>query len=83
MPPLDTSPTARARQREAFRRMSPEQRVALAAEMSDEVRAITEAGIRDRHPAWADDEVQAELAAIILGRAETARVRARRVIPGR
>jgi hypothetical protein len=35
--------------------------------MSDEIRAVTEAGIRHRHPEWTDDEVQAELARIVLG----------------
>jgi hypothetical protein len=39
MHPLDTSTTALQRQRETFRRMTPEQRPALAAEMSDEIRA--------------------------------------------
>jgi hypothetical protein len=66
--PLDTPPTALERQREAFRRMTPEARVAAAVEMSDEIRAITEAGIRHRHPAFTDDEVLAALAAIFLGR---------------
>jgi hypothetical protein len=67
MHPPDTTPAAQARQRDVFRRMTPEQRVALAAEMSDEIRAVTEAGIRHRHPEWTDDEVQAELARIVLG----------------
>lgn len=63
--------------------MTPEQRVALAAEMSDEIRAITEAGIRHRHPAWTDEEVRAALAVIVLGREDAARLRVRRVAPGR
>ena len=61
--------------------MAPEQRVALAAEMSDEIRAITEAGIRHRNPAFTDDEVRAALAVIVLGREDAARLRARRVAP--
>ncbi len=68
MPGHDTSPTALDRQRDAFRRMTPEQRVALAVEMSEEIRDVTEAGIRHRHPALTDDEVRAALAAIFLGR---------------
>lgn len=83
MPTRDTSTTALQRQREAFRRMTPEERVALAAEMSDEIRAITEAGIRSRHPAYTDDEVRAELAMIVIGREHGARLRARPVAPGR
>ncbi len=82
MPSPDTSTAALERQREAFRRMTPGQRVAMAAEMSDEIRAVTEAGIRHRHPAYGDDEVRAALAAIVLGREEAARRRARRVAPG-
>jgi hypothetical protein len=78
----DTSTAAHERQREAFRRMTPEQRVALAAEMSDEIRYVTEAGIRHRHPAYADDEVRAALAAIVMGHDEPMRRRARRVAPG-
>jgi hypothetical protein len=50
--------------------------------MSDEIRYVTEAGIRHRHPAYADDEVRAALAAIVLGRDEPMRRHARRVAPG-
>lgn len=75
MAPLDTTPAALAIQREVFRRMTPERRVALALEMSDEIRAVTEAGIRDRHPAWTDDEVQAELVGIVLGPAQANHLR--------
>jgi hypothetical protein len=83
MPSPDTSTTALERQREAFRRMTPEQRVALAAEMSDEIRAVTEAGIRHRHPAYTDEEVRAALAAIVLGGDEAARGRAHRAASAR
>ena len=77
MPPLDTPPTITERQRDAFRRMTPGQRVALAVEMSDEIRAVTEAGIRHRHPAYRDEEVRAALAAIVLGREVAAPRRSR------
>ncbi len=63
--------------------MTPQERVALAAEMSDEIRSITEAGIRSRHPAFTDDEVRAELVMIVLGRAHVARLRPGRFGPGR
>jgi len=55
----------------------------MAAEMSDEIRAVTEAGIRHRHPAYTDHEVRAELAAIVLGREEATRRRARRATSAR
>jgi hypothetical protein len=67
MPFLDTSMAALERQRETFRRMTPEQRLAMAAEMSDEIRAVAEAGIRGRHPDYSDDQVRAELVGILLG----------------
>lgn len=78
MPMLDTSSAALERQREAFRRMTPEQRLALAAEMSDEIRALAESGIRGRHPDWTDDEVREALVVILLGRDVAFRARAGR-----
>lgn len=56
--------------------MTPEQRLAVAAEMSDEIRAVAEAGIRQRHPEYSDGEVRAALVAILLGREEATRLRA-------
>jgi len=41
--------------------MTPERRLALAAEMIDEIRAIAESGIRHRHPEYSDDEVREAL----------------------
>jgi hypothetical protein len=66
MQPLDTSPAARARQLATYRRMTPERRLAAAAEMCDEVRAVTEDGIRHRHPEYSDAEVRAALVAILM-----------------
>lgn len=62
----DTSRGSRARQLEAVRRMTPEQRVEEAAAMSDEVDSIVEAGLRHRHPDYSDDEIRAALVAIRL-----------------
>jgi hypothetical protein len=47
--------------------MSPEERLQIAAAMSDEVRSLAEAGIRSRHPELSDDEVRSALAALLLG----------------
>jgi len=47
--------------------MTPGQRLAMAAEMSDEIRAVTEAGIRQRDPDYSDDQVRAALVGILLG----------------
>ena len=83
MHPLDTSATARERQSEAFRRMTPEQRLAVAAETSDEIRAVAESGIRQRHPDYSDDEVREALVVILLGHEDAMRGRARRVAAAR
>ena len=63
--------------------MTPEQRLAVAAEMSDEIRAVTESGIRQRHPDYSDDEIRTALVVILLGREEAIRGRARRTSAAR
>jgi hypothetical protein len=40
----------------------------LAAELSADVRALTESGIRQRHPDWSSEERAAELARILARR---------------
>ena len=35
--------------------------------MSDDARAVSEAGIRHRHPEWSDREVQRGLLELLLG----------------
>jgi len=47
---LDTNPAAEAIQLEILRRMSGEQRVVLAFEMSDFARELAKAGFRRAHP---------------------------------
>lgn len=74
MPVTDTTTAARARQLQVFRQMTPAERVALAVEMSEEIRAVAEAGIRRRHPEHTDDEVRAALLVIVLGRESAAHV---------
>jgi len=75
---IDTSREALRVQRAAFRRMTPAQRLAIAAEMSDEARALAEAGIRARHPEFSDDELRAALVALLLGRDDVIPARSRR-----
>jgi hypothetical protein len=65
---LDTSVDARRRQLDAYRSMAPAERLRLAAELSADVRALTESGIRQRHPDWSSDERAAELARILARR---------------
>jgi hypothetical protein len=52
----DTTDDAEAVRIELYRKMSPADRCALAAQMSAAARAITLSGIRSRHPEY--DEVQ-------------------------
>lgn len=62
--PLDTSPEAAAVQREAIRRMTPEERVRTAVRMSEEARRLTLDGLRHRYP----DASEAELRRVMLRR---------------
>lgn len=63
----DTSEGAFERQLEAHRAMTPAQRLAVGAAMSDEIRILAEAGIRDRHPTYTESQVADALAQILLG----------------
>ena len=47
--------------------MTPEQRIAAAVEMSEAVMALAEAGLRNRHPDFSDEEIQRALAQLLLG----------------
>ena len=61
MPIRDTSPDAEQVQLEVFRRMTGEQRLKLALEMSDFARELSLSRIRAEHPEWSDWEVKREL----------------------
>jgi hypothetical protein len=63
----DTSPSAAAAQRAVFERMGPEGRLQAAIEMSEEMRAGLEAGIRARHPDFGEDAVRHELLRLLYG----------------
>ncbi|MFW6164352.1 MAG: hypothetical protein ACODAJ_16405 [Planctomycetota bacterium] len=56
--PADTSEEADRLQFELWRNMSAEEKLRLVFEWSDAARAIFEAGIRDRHPEYTDDQVR-------------------------
>jgi len=65
--PLDTSADARDVQREIYRRLGGAERVAIAFRLNALVRETTMAGIRRRHPSYADAEVRAAFRRLILG----------------
>lgn len=77
----DTSAEAHAQQLDAWRQMTPEERLAVAAEMSDALRRLVEAGVRSRHPDDAGPQVQAAVAEAILGPELAAVLRRRRTEP--
>jgi hypothetical protein len=63
---LETTATLRVR-REALRRLGGPNRLVAACRMSDDSREVTLAGIRHRHPDWADAAVHGELLRTMLG----------------
>jgi hypothetical protein len=50
----DTTPKAQIRQQEIFARMTGEERVCAAMALSDQMRDIALAGLRNRHPELGD-----------------------------
>ncbi len=56
----DTSDAAREVLLEVNRSMTAARRLELALSMSDEMMAVTRAGIRHRHPAFTEDQVLGE-----------------------
>ena len=67
MTPDDTSRDAANVQVAVWRRMSGEQRVAMAFELSENVRQIAAEGVRRRHPDYSDDEVRLAVIRLQLG----------------
>jgi hypothetical protein len=54
------------KQIEIFRRMSPEQKLALAERLWTEVRELKRAYLRQLHPDWTEEHVQQKLREIFL-----------------
>ena len=65
---LDTSPDAERELIRQWRAMTPEQKLRAAFQMSDAVRALALAGIRQRHPLATPREQFLRLALLQLGR---------------
>jgi hypothetical protein len=63
----DTTPEAAAIQAEIFRRMTPEQRVQIALEMSEAMRNVSLAGLRSRRPELSESELRLELMRLMYG----------------
>ena len=65
--PSDTSPEAAAIQAEIFRRMTPEERLRIALELSEEMRNIALSGLRSRHPEMSEEQLKREMMRIMYG----------------
>lgn len=65
--PFDTTLAAAAVQRDIFRRMTTEERLHLALEMSESLRNIALAGLRSRRPELDADGLSRELMRIMYG----------------
>ncbi|MBI5512530.1 MAG: hypothetical protein HY909_02110 [Deltaproteobacteria bacterium] len=63
----DTTSQADARYHTLLRRLSPAQRLEAAMRLSQAVREMTIAGIRQRHPGISDDELRVRLTARLYG----------------
>jgi hypothetical protein len=70
----DTHPEAMARYAERLRALGPAERLAIAAGLTQGVRALAEAGLRRRHPRAGADELRWRLAALLYGRAAADRL---------
>lgn len=65
---FDTSPRVSAIQAQLNRDIGPVGRGEIMAEMSDMLRDLAIAGVRDRHPDYDEDQVLEEVIAIFYGR---------------
>ncbi len=64
----DTAPPVAARYRERIGALSGAQRLEIAASLSEGVRALALAGLRERHPGASAAELRCRLAALLYGR---------------
>ena len=64
---FDTSPEAAVIHRKILRRMTPEQRIKMALEMSESMRSVARAGLRYRHPELSEEELSRELMRLMYG----------------
>lgn len=63
----DTQAESHLAQMEVYRRLGATRRAQLAAELSSDARRLSRAGIRSRHPAYTDEEVELALRRLLYG----------------
>jgi len=65
--PADTTLEAARKEFEILRRLGPLVRARMAFEMSDSLRRIVEAGIRNRHPDFDQKKIGLEVLRLMIG----------------
>jgi hypothetical protein len=65
--PADTTLEAFQVQVGIFRRMSPERRLAMVFEMSNNLRRVAASGVRSRHPDYSEEQVRLAVIRLTLG----------------
>jgi hypothetical protein len=65
--PADTDPVAYQLQQQIYLRLGGAERMAIAFRLSDAVKRLAISGIRQRHPDYADAQVQQAFARLRLG----------------
>ncbi|MFC1637205.1 hypothetical protein ACFL5Z_20495 [Planctomycetota bacterium] len=63
----DTNLEAARKEFEILRRLGPETRAKMAFEMSDGLRRIVEAGVRQRHPDFDQKKIKLEVLLLMIG----------------
>lgn len=63
----DTLAAAARAQDEAWRRLGPQGRIAVAIDLSERVREIAMDGIRTRHPEYSHEEARNAMLRLVLG----------------
>jgi len=65
--PSDTTIEAARKQFEILRRLGPEVRAKMAFELSDNLRSLVEAGVRQRHPDYDEQKIKQEVLRLMIG----------------
>ena len=70
----DTAPAMEKRYHERIGQLSGAERLEIAAQLSSGVRAMAEAGLRQRHPGAPPEELRCRLVVLLYGRDVAARI---------
>jgi len=65
--PSDTTVEVARKEFEILRRLGPEVRARMAFEMSDNLRAVVDAGVRLRNPDFDEEKVRLEVLRLMIG----------------